>query len=80
MEWTFQNEWTGAATRRCYVKQGVLRNFAKFTVKHVWWSFFFNKIAGLRAEKETLTQVFYFDVCETFKNNFFYRAPPVAAS
>ena len=29
-------------------KKGVLRNFAKFTGKHLCQSLFFNKIAGLR--------------------------------
>ena len=31
-------------------------------------------------EKETLVQVFSSDFCEIFKNIFFYRTPPVAAS
>ena len=30
-------------------KKGVLRNFAKFTGKHLCQSFFFNKVAGLRS-------------------------------
>ena len=30
------------------VRKGVLRNFAKFTGKHLWQSLFFNKVAGLR--------------------------------
>ena len=29
-------------------KKGVLRNFAKFTRKHLCQSLFFNKVAGLR--------------------------------
>ena len=29
-------------------KKGVLRNFAKFTGKHLSQSLFFNKVAGLR--------------------------------
>ena len=33
---------------RCSVKKGVLRNFAKFTGKHLCQSLFFNKVAGLR--------------------------------
>ena len=33
--------------RRCSVKKGVLRNFAKFTGKHLCQSLFFNKVAGL---------------------------------
>ena len=32
--------------RRCSVRKGVLRNFAKFTGKHLCQSFFFNKVAG----------------------------------
>ena len=32
--------------RRCSVKKGVLRNFAKFTGKHLCQSLFFNKVAG----------------------------------
>ena len=31
---------------RCFVRKGVLRNFAKFTGKHLWQSLFFNKVAG----------------------------------
>ena len=33
--------------RRCSVRKGVLRNFAKFTGKHLCQSLFFNKVAGL---------------------------------
>ena len=33
-----------------FCKKGVLRNFAKFTGKHLRQSLFFNKVAGLRAE------------------------------
>ena len=36
-----------AVTRRCSVKKGILRNFAKFTEKHLCHSLFFNKVAGL---------------------------------
>ena len=34
--------------RRCSVRKGVLRNFAKFTGKHLCQRLFFNKVAGLR--------------------------------
>ena len=40
-------ELTEAATEVFYVK-GVLRNFTKFTGKHLCQSLFFNKVAGLR--------------------------------
>ena len=35
--------------RRCSVRKGVLRNFAKFTEKHMCQSLFFNKVADCRA-------------------------------
>ena len=34
--------------RRCSVRKGVLRNFAKFTGKRLCQGLFFNKVAGLR--------------------------------
>ena len=34
--------------RWCSVRKGVLRNFAKFTGKHLCQSLFFNKVAGLQ--------------------------------
>ena len=52
--------------------KGILRNFAKFTGKHLCQSLIFNKVAGLipviLLEKETLTQVFSCKVCEISKN------------
>ena len=36
--------------RRCSVKKGVLRNFAKLTVKHLCQRLFFNKVTGLRPD------------------------------
>ena len=33
--------------QRCSMKKGVLRNFAKFTEKHLCQSLLFNKVAGL---------------------------------
>ena len=37
-----------AVVERCSVEKGVLRNFAKFTGKHLRQSLFLNKVAGLR--------------------------------
>ena len=59
------------------MKKGFLKNFLKFTEKHLCQSFF-NKVAGMRPEdpekrserKETLAQVFSSEFCEVFKNNF----------
>ena len=68
--------------RRCSEKQDVLRNFAKFTGKHLWQRLFFNKVAGASSfiKKETPTQVFSCEFCEITTNIFFYRTPRVAAS
>ena len=48
-----------------FCKKGVLRNFAKFTGKHVCQSLFFNK--------ETLAKVFSREFCEISKNTFFLQ-------
>ena len=52
--------------RRCSVRKGVLRNFAKFTGKHLCQSLFFNKVAG--------TSVFLW-ILRNFWEHFFYRTP-----
>ena len=49
------------------VRKGVLRNFAKFTGKHLCQSLFLNKVTGLRH-------------CEISRNTFSYRTPLVAVS
>ena len=67
-------------------KKGVLRNFIKFTGKHLCQSLFFNKLAGLRPQackfikKETLAQVFSCEFYEISKNTFLHTIPPVAAA
>ena len=53
--------------QRCSAKKGVLKNFTKFTGKHLRQSLFFNKVAGA----ETLAQVFSCEFCEISKNTFF---------
>ena len=45
--------------RKCSVRKSVLRNFAKFTGKHLCQGLFFNKVAGdpaKRRDKEPLSQ------------------------
>ena len=45
-----------------FCQKGVLRNFAKFTGKHLCQSLFFNKVAGLACnfiKKETLARFFW---------------------
>ena len=51
---------------RCSIKKGVLKNFAKFTGKHLCQSLFFNKV-----DSETLAQMFSSEFCEIFKNTLF---------
>ena len=70
--------YSGAVARRCSVKKGTLKNFAKFTGKHL--------CSGLRSQacdfikKGTLVQVFSYEFCKISKNAFSYRTPLVAAS
>ena len=66
------------------MKKGMLKNLAKFTGNHLCWSLFLNKTVDLKPatlfKKETPTQVFSCKYYEIFKNSFFYRTHPVAAS
>ena len=54
--------------------KGVLRNFAKFTGKHLCQNLIFNKVAGLRPatllKKETLTQAFSCDFAKFLRTTF----------
>ena len=52
-------------------KKGILRDFAKFTGKHL--------CQGLFLDKDILTQMFFVEFCEIYKNIFLHRTPPVAA-
>ena len=53
-----------------FFKIGVLKNFANFIGKHQCWSIFFNKVAGLKNQKETPTQVFSCEICEILRTPF----------
>ena len=59
-----------------FCKKGVLRNFTKFTGKHLRQSLFFNNFI----KKETLAQAFSCEFCGISKNTFFCRIRLVAAS
>ena len=52
----------GSNRPQAFFKKDVLKSFAKFTNKQVCRSFFFNK--------ETPTQVFFFEVCEILRSPF----------
>ena len=68
------NSFNRSSHRRCSVRKGVLRKFAKFTGKHLGQSLFFNKVQAEACnfiKKETLAQVFSCEFWETSKNTFF---------
>ena len=64
---------TRSSHRRCSIKKGVRENFVKLTGKHLCQNLLFHKV-------EALVQVFFCEFGEMFKNTFFNRTPPVAAS
>ena len=64
-----------------FCKNGALRNFAKFTGKHLCQSRFLNRVAGAKVagaawnfiKKEPLAQVFSSEFCEISKNTYFLQ-------
>ena len=71
-----ENEQCGSSHPEVFCRKGVLRNFAKFTGKHLCQSLFFNKVTGLRPEacnfikKETLVQVFPVEFAKFLRTPF----------
>ena len=59
--------------RRCSVKKGVLRNFAKFTGKHLCQSLFFNKVIDLRLVTLLKKKLWHRCFCMNFSE--FLRTP-----
>ena len=59
-----------------FCKRCVLRNFVKFTGKHMCQRVFLNKVVGLRPFQKNM---FSCEFCEISENNFL-TTPPVAAS
>ena len=51
-----------------FFKIGVLKNFAIFKGKHVWWIYL----------KENRTQVVFCEYCKIFKNTYFEEHPRTA--
>ena len=74
----FKKEPIGARSSRpdLFCKKGVLRNFTKFTGKHLCQSPYFNNFIKI----EFLAQVFSCQFYEISKNTFFHRIPLVDAS
>ena len=66
-----------------FYKKGALRNFAKFTGKHLCWNIFLNKIPDLRPVTLLIkipTQVFFYKFYEIFKKTFFTKHLGATAS
>ena len=62
---------------KVFYKKDVLKNFAKFTGKHLCQSLFFNKVTGRNfMKRETLAQVFSCELFRNFSERLFYRTPP----
>ena len=64
LSWNYLSKYFRNNRPEVFCKKGVLRNFAKFTGKHLCQSLFFDKVAGLRPG--TL-----------FKKSLWYRCFPV---
>ena len=63
---------TRSSHRKCSVKKGVLKNFAKFTGKHLCQSLFLIKLYACNfIKKESLAQIFSYEFCEMSKNTIF---------
>ena len=69
------------------MKKDVLRNFAKFTGKHLWQGIFLNKVAGLRfatlLKKRLLHRCFpvnFAKFLRTFPDDCFYKVHPLEKS
>ena len=65
------SEHNRSSHQRCSIKKRVLRNFAKYTGKHLSQSPFLNKVVFNFIKKQTLAQVFSCEFWENFKNTFF---------
>ena len=67
-------------------KIGILKNFAIFTGEHLCWTLFLMRpeTFSLKAcnfiKKRLQHRYFLVNIVNFFKNSFFYRTPPVAAS
>ena len=60
-----------------FCKKDVLKNFAKFTGKHLCQSLVYNKVTGHNfMKRETLAQVFSCELFRNFLERLFYRTPP----
>ena len=69
--------------QRCSIEKAILKNFSIFTGKHLRWTLFFNRVAGLKPAtvlKETPTKMFFCGYCENFKKTYFQEKLQTTAS
>ena len=74
---------SSSSHQSCSIKKVVLEIFAIFTRKHLCSSHFLIKLQSFGAAtllKETLTQVFFCEYCEIFKNTYFEKQLRTTAS
>ena len=80
----FMVMWRQEQPLEVFCKKVALRNFAKFTGKHLPQSLFFNKVKGFRPATllkiDTLAQVFSYEFCEISKSTFFLEYVRVTVS
>ena len=77
------SEKSRSSCSQVFFKIDVLESFEIFTGKHLCWSLFLIKLhaqKGCNFIKKRPQHMFSCEYCEIFKNSFFYRASPVAAS
>ena len=73
---------TEAVAEKCSVRNIVLKNFTKFIGKYLRWSLFLIRFRPAPATliKRDSSRSVLCEFCETFKNNFFHKTPPMTAS
>ena len=78
----FKSTYFWSSRSQIFFQGVVLKSYAIFTGKHLRWSPFLIKFQSFRPAtlKVTPMKVFYCDYCKIFKNSFFHRTPPLAAS
>ena len=78
----FKSTFFRSSCFQMFFKVGVLKSYAIFAGKHLRWSHFWIKFQSFRPGtlKITPTKVLFCEYCKIFKNSFFHRTPPVAAS
>ena len=61
---------TRSSHQRCSVRKGALRNFTKFTGKHLCQALFYNKVAGSELTNLLKKRLFYYEFWEISNNTF----------